>query len=460
MKRLSSIVPGIFMIVVGVVAAVILYRVGFAMPSGPSGPSDRQTLLDYNRCLSVATSSGAIDTKALQKCGELLANSPTIDDFSKARMDEMRWMLTIIGSLAAFFVIAQSASAFFTAQSYTRSADDALARMTAQEAEIRARYPVFAEVEKARQEAYADLRTALKNIEDRGANDPLEALAFLRRFYIHYGVQKRQRLLSVESFASVDLDPNRPDGAQYAGDLRRLGFFYQSKFLHEDGLGKGVLSDLERAESYLRMAFDKSADFTILNDLGNLYLSFYNACGTRHPEDLLQKAESEFLNSLKSEPNQQRAHYNLGVLEGKYRKHYHEAIVHLRNATREANWERFPVTNTQSYIYYNLGCYIARELSGSSVVLTVADGKELLESLHTAASFHRIPQKLVKGDFEQTDGDIFPILGKVDTGLNLALESAKQALLAPPTPATKPSVFEAITGSWKLLRSALFNQPT
>lgn len=159
MKRLSSIVPGIFMIVVGVVAAVILYRVGFAMPSGPSGPSDRQTLLDYNRCLSVATSSGAIDTKALQKCGELLANSPTIDDFSKARMDEMRW-------------------------------------------------------------------------------------------------------------------------------------------------------------------------------------------------------------------------------------------------------------------------------------------------------------KLVKGDFEQTDGDIFPILGKVDTSLNIALESAKQALLAPPTPATKPSVFEAITESWKLLRSALFNQPT
>jgi len=134
--------------------------------------------------------------------------------------------------------------------------------------------------------------------------------------------------------------------------------------------------------------------------------------------------------------------------------------VHLRNATREANWERFPVTNTQSYIYYNLGCYIARELSGSSVVLTVADGKELLESLHTAASFHRIPQKLVKGDFEQTDGDIFPILGKVDTGLKIALESAKQALLAPPTPATKPSVFEAITESWKLLRSALFNQPT
>ena len=142
-------------------------------------------MADYNKCLTIATASGTLDPKVLQKCSDEFIKTSAIDDDSKARMDEMRWMLTIIGSLAAFFVIAQSASAYFAAQNYSRSADEAVERINKQEASVRARYPLFAEVESAREEAYSDLRQALKfasKVEDPAA-DPLEAIVFVDTFY-------------------------------------------------------------------------------------------------------------------------------------------------------------------------------------------------------------------------------------------------------------------------------------
>lgn len=463
MKIFLKVLPGLLILSIAIVALIVVQRVSV---TPRALPYDKQPLARYNDCLASAGSSGTLDPKRVTACGAELASVPVADDFMKARMDELRWMLTIIGSLAAFFAIAQGAAAYFSAQNYTKSADEAIARIDKQEASVRARYPLFEAVEKARDDAYTQLRLDLKTIskvEDPAA-DPLEALALIDRFYGKLTVEQRQALLSVESFASADLCGNRSSDEEYASDLVRLAIFYQSKFLYEDRLTRGDrahtrrlgnICDLERAEAYLKLAAKKAPnDFTILNELGILYINFHRAL---HADDAdssyLVDAERAFQRSIGMERKQQRAYYNTGTVYGRYRKDYSTGIDWLNKAKRFENWQRLPVAYSSSFIYYNLGCYGAKHLDGTLAVITAAHAKDLLEALAIAAQFHSIPADAVRADFEEETGDLFHAYAKADADLKKSFDQMKLELLKPgtPKPVPRPGIRAAVTAFWHTL---------
>jgi hypothetical protein len=203
--------------------------------------------------------------------------SQAFDEIVKPRLDEAKWMVTIIGTIGAFFVIAQAGAAWFTAQVYTKQAEDGLRTITATQEAIKARYPLFEDVERIRNNAFTALdkvfSQASKSARDSDAGST-EALDWKDNLYRKPAVEDRQRLLSVESFASIDLHPGPFGNDEHADVLRKFSLFYRSKFLYEDSVGIGAFGDLERAESYLRLAYAKKVDFTFKNDLGSLYLSY------------------------------------------------------------------------------------------------------------------------------------------------------------------------------------------
>ena len=269
-------------------------------------------------------------------------------------------------------------------------------------------------------------------------------------------VEKRQRLLSVESFASVDLDPIHRGDEAYANDLVRLALFYQSKFVFENRFNRGGIGDLERAESYLRIAFAKSnADFTILNDLAKLYITFHKVCGEQGSIDFLKKAEIECSSSIRLEPDQQRPYYNLAVIEGKYRKNFPEAIAHSKDALKHDNWQRLPVKYTQAFSHYNLACYEARQLDKTLGVVTLPDATALLGALKSAASFYCLPADKIREDFGDTKGDLYPLYQKAEAALRDELDIVKKSLLQPTAQKQPITLSRALRDAWASIRTAL-----
>ncbi len=136
--------------------------------------------------------------------------SPAGADAIRANVDELKWLLTILAGFAVITAITQAAAAWLSALTSMTS------RPTAKLEEIdkvlegfKARYPVFHEVEEKRNQAHDTLSATLRRVfavEDPKAS-ATEAISWMEDFYHELDIEKRQLLLSVESFASVDLHP-------------------------------------------------------------------------------------------------------------------------------------------------------------------------------------------------------------------------------------------------------------
>jgi hypothetical protein len=90
------------------------------------------TVARFNACVDSALEAkqkakGQLDMQDIRTCEKQMDAS--VEDLVKAPIDELKWTLEIIGSLAAFFVIAQGAAAYFSATSYTSQADKSVADM-------------------------------------------------------------------------------------------------------------------------------------------------------------------------------------------------------------------------------------------------------------------------------------------------------------------------------------------
>jgi hypothetical protein len=186
----------------------------------------------------------------------------------KVRLDELRTTLQMLIVAAGLFAIAQSASAFFNAQSFTKQADDAIKRIQEQAREAEARYPMFARTEAVRREAYAYLADVFR--------DPF-FLDWRTSAYERLGLLERQSLLSVERFIGIELLPHPGGPAEYVRDLRRLANFYASKHRYDQRHDQAQWSDLERSEYYLRLAIREAGEdcYYLLTDLGVLYMEYY-----------------------------------------------------------------------------------------------------------------------------------------------------------------------------------------
>lgn len=264
----------------------------------------------------------------------------------KTKEDDLKWILAFILGAAGLFAAAQAASTWFSAQSFTKQAEDGLSRMEKMERDAKTCYPLFAETEARRTQALESLKRIL----------PDEGFNWQRHFYERLPLIQRQELLSVERFLSYEVAGQNADNVEYARTLRKLAQFYFSKFIYEKGRGFGYFDDIERAEYFLELARRRIGPaFYLSNDLGNVHLESFKArmeylTKRLPPEKIKSEAISSFLqavrdfeNSIGSQPRQLRAYYNLAVIEADHRHNEQEAVKWLEKGLQYPNWEHEPV---------------------------------------------------------------------------------------------------------------------
>ncbi len=490
LKNTIVFLPWVFILVVAIVTWHTMDLIGSTMREQEvSAAFHSPNAADLSACLAAA--GAPVQSAAVQSCLDKNKNTAqAFDDAAKPRLDELKWMLTIIGSLGAFFVIAQAGAAWFTAQVYTKQAEDGLARIAEVQKAVTDRYPLFAEVERLRNKAFQMLDKAFSQAskaKDAEAGST-EALDWKDNLYRKLGVEGRQLLLSVESFASIDLHPGPFNQTEHADVLTKFALFYRSKFLYEDALYGGLYCDLERAESYLRLSYDKKPDFTTKNELGSLYLA-YLQLSLRRPDagmearnrKILHHGRELFEASLRLEPNQQRAHYNLAVIDAKYGDQTHphcyaKAAERLKKILRLNNWQRGRSDYMRSIIHYNIACYDAQTIAEAhrpgvvsvpaatqplnlnasqaptSAPVAVAECQDLLHHLGRSLSYGSVRKELLLYDFDNPEGDFAGLQAAADPQLIAELTEIKLKLIAD---ADKPRVEAAPMSTRDKLRRTL-----
>src|SRR5205807_1055050 len=138
--------------------------------------------------------------------------------------------------------------------------------------DVELRFPVFSDYEKLRNEAYRELEYSLLGAS---VSDRPEGYDWREDLYETMELPKRQKLLSVERFIGIEFLRRPDDGLSYTKNLQRLAYFYISKFKFENAQKLGYLGDLERADYYLNLAYERSSNPFYLNDLGLLNLEWY-----------------------------------------------------------------------------------------------------------------------------------------------------------------------------------------
>jgi tetratricopeptide (TPR) repeat protein len=334
------------------------------------------------------------------------------------KLDELKWTLGLILSTAVFFTLAQFAAAWFSAEAFTKKAEDALKRIQDIEKDVQSNYPIFSRTEKIRAKAYRDLAHRLREASKSGEE---EGLDWRENFYERMEVEERQELLSVERFIGIEFREGSEDEQNYARELRRLANFYVSKFQFERKNGFAYYGDLERAEYCLHLALNRVPDcFYLLNDLGLLQLHYYDSSTASKPKKEIYLAEAKrFLEkSLRTNPRQQRANFDLAV-QANRSGDLGTAVKYLRQALDENAWERVPIPEMRGNVCYQLGCY--------SALLAVQfpapkDQAELLATCVTAlrecASIGRVSKEVVDSDFDEDKGDLHILTTSPDPNLS------------------------------------------
>ena len=358
----------------------------------------------------------------------------------KTRLDDLKWLLTLIVSVASLFAILQAAASFFNAQAFSKQADDALTRIEKLAKETEGRYPLFAQTERARVDAYSLLRRRLQ----------FEGFDWRDEVYKTMPLRERQQVLSADWYLSVDLVPPNVDPAAMVRDLRSLANFYASKWLHEHERGGGSLADLERAEYYLELATEKCEnDFFLLNDKGVLYLEYYRRLETEPWTACLAAATECFEKSLKKYKDQQRAHYNLGVADT-YRKLWHKSQDHLLDALTHKTWEHTPLPEKECAIHYNLACVRARLSYRSHSPVLEQEAALAMESLETAARMGLMRASTVDFDLDNEKGDLRELFTKGPSAMQSRLKELR-VLLSQNAGTTRPKRPGRFRRAWEEL---------
>jgi hypothetical protein len=432
------LLPWIFVVIVGVLAYFALKRIDGMTYKGSGTPSQEYvSSAAVKRCIDAVPTGTLLTADAVKACLQSGTASTQTDEVVKTRIDELKWLLTLITYFGAFFAIAQGAAAWFSAEVYTKKAEDGLQSIADAVDAIKAKYPLFESIEAKRMEALAGLNSvfaAVSKAPDAWVGSA-EALDWKDNLFRKLGVEARQNLLSVESFASVDLEPSlTPD--EHAELLRKLALFYRSKFEYEDGVGRGAFGDLERAEAYLILANTKKQDFTIKNDLGSVYGTIYRVTNA-HPDKqddaryYLDQSENAYRKSLAIERNQQRAHYSLAVIAGRHRGNFVEALREQELALRHKVWQREPSDYMQSIIFYNTACYESQLLQKTipaPAPISSSQAQRVVEALRQAAGLSSVRKKLIEEDFASPRGDLSGLLARADNKLRAELLKIKADL--------------------------------
>jgi tetratricopeptide (TPR) repeat protein len=385
----------------------------------------------------------------------------------KANIEELKWLLTILAGFAVITAIAQAAAAWFSALTYDKQASAKLEEIDKALESFRARYPIFHEVEEKRNQAHDALSSTLRKVFGAAdlKTDPTEAIFWIQDFYHEIDLEKRQQLLSVESFASIDLHPAHR-GSEVE-NLKLFAVFYHAKFRYEKGMKAAALfTDLERAESYLLLAVKKNPfDFTLHNELGNIYMTMRESTGELSSDypNYLNMARDAFLKSSQMRPDQQRAYYNLAYIQSAYHKDYDKARDLLKEALRYKTWQRVVTPDPMAaYVYYNLGCAWARILvrdhQGSSPI-DMKEAEPAISALRKISEIAPILAEDVERDFtSKTEGDIYGLYERGDKEVRTELDRLRSVLAEAKKPRQRfkdKTIAEAFESIWNFMKEVV-----
>ena len=336
-------------------------------------------------------------------------------------LEEIRWTLQVVVIAAGLFAGAQGGFTYFSAQAFTKQAEDAVKRIETLREELESRFPHFVEAERMDREANRTL-------------DELGKVADWRGSYGSLDLRRRQRLLTVDSWFAMDMRSEVQDAA-YGQSLYRMALLYGSKYQYNRSLGGGSMGDVERAEYYLRLASDCLGEtYYLLNEIGLLYMEFYVPRDPKTREANLVEAERLFNESKRNKKDQQRAYYNLGVLSTKRKgqEDWRQAAEYYEKALEFSNWEEDPRDEMTCMILYNAACASAR----------LKDVDKMLRYLNKAADLGYVEVITVDGDYEQ-EGDFYELLSGTNEKVKTALCALRSRLShragqKPPSPPTRP----------------------
>src|ERR1035437_3939832 len=202
---------------------------------------------------SAPASNSAPDTANLQKQAADLSNQ--IDGLTKAkealkdRLDSVEWVLSIVLGTIALITVAQGLFAFFSAKSYIDQADlaiqhvgEALTAVKAAETEvvgkfeklassIQSRFPMLADTESARTEAFKKLSKLIPPLTNLEVN-----------LYAKADPLTRQEVFAIESFSAVQFLTAADRSNELIANLRLLGRFYAGKSSSRISIARTITS--------------------------------------------------------------------------------------------------------------------------------------------------------------------------------------------------------------------------
>jgi hypothetical protein len=261
------------------------------------------------------------------------AKAPNLSDLEN-KLNDLRWILTLILASAGLFTVVQGIAAGFSAQNFQKQAEDAIkrlekettraledlkrqseeavgnfrktsdeasqdalqqvnekfrgalddldqeaqsriARLEELEQQVRTHYPLF---EKDRMHAFSALQNRIASFSL--VKSSMDGFDQRRKFYERIDLGERQEILAVDRALAYEIAGQNDPPEVFAEQTKQLAQFYWSKFIYEKGLGYGSLNDLERAEHLLELGRSKAAidkQFQFLNVLGNVRLERHKA---------------------------------------------------------------------------------------------------------------------------------------------------------------------------------------
>lgn len=202
---------------------------------------------------------------------------------------------------AGLLTIAQGAFAFFSTQNYVKQADDAVDKIKNLAGEVRAKYPMFSQLEET-------LDAAFRRLGELAVRLDLD-----QNLYADSDPRTRQEILALEGLAAMQFVVTSVRVPHIVTQIRLPGKFYADKYV---SAGKTIDADFDKALYYFSPELEKSGrDILSLNDLGWL-----------HMEVAGDKAR-------------------LG-----------QARAYLEKAAGVRNWEKTPNEPFASNVHYNLAC--------------------------------------------------------------------------------------------------------
>ena len=331
------------------------------------------------------------------------------------------WLLSAVLVVAGLLITAQSYFALHSAKEFEQRSKDALKDLDKRSEDalekIRTRFPLLADIDSAFTRAFERLSRLSPQLD------------LDQNLYAKADPRTRQWILANESVVALEFLAHTTSGDQQVHRLRLLGKFYAGKYSFDAQpanhpgmtpaeIPQPLMSDFERALYYFDLATESPLGFKALNDLSWLYSE---VAFPRGDAANIDRGKEFCERSLRAQPEQQRALYNLGTiaLVRADNARLKQALDYLQQAKKKPNWEDKPNPAMSARVDYNLACvYDGLASFENRVPEKAALLKEGSDCLMRAAQQGTPPRKDLENDL--TNGDL----------ANLGSDAASAAVLA------------------------------